>query len=355
MEASRTLARVDSSGLTEAEAAARLAERGSSARPATSRSYSSIVRANTLTVFNAILAFFGTLTLVFGDWRDALFLGILAANTAIGIGQEVRAKRALDRLAALVAPTGKVVRDGLVHPVPVDQVGRRRSGPAGSRRPGDRGRYAGVRRRRGTRRVQSHRRVDTVERATGERVYSGSFVAEGSGEFVVEAGGPESRAARLATVARALRHERSPLVRAMDRLLLGLAAVSVPLGLALVVAGAPPPDRRSRRANRDGIVSQPGPGGVNPVGKPYRGGVGREDGAARGARPAAQRDRVAGLGRPAVHRQDRHSHRGAAARRRPGASGWRHGDAAASRAEPLCRQLAVTQPDVAGHRRRAPE
>ena len=122
MEASRTLARVDSSGLTEAEAAARLAERGSSARPATSRSYSSIVRANTLTVFNAILAFFGTLTLVFGDWRDALFLGILAANTAIGIGQEVRAKRALDRLAALVAPTGKVVRDGLVHPVPVDQV-----------------------------------------------------------------------------------------------------------------------------------------------------------------------------------------------------------------------------------------
>nr|MBA2462017.1 hypothetical protein [Actinomycetota bacterium] len=50
--------------------------------------------------------------LTFGDWRDALFLFILLANSAIGIGQELRAKRALDRLAALVAPVATVVRDG---------------------------------------------------------------------------------------------------------------------------------------------------------------------------------------------------------------------------------------------------
>jgi cation-transporting P-type ATPase E len=49
-------------------------------------------------VFNLILAVAGALTLAFGDWRDALFLGILVANTSIGIAQEVRAKRALDRL-----------------------------------------------------------------------------------------------------------------------------------------------------------------------------------------------------------------------------------------------------------------
>ncbi len=54
----------------------------------------------------------GAATLLFGDWRDALFLGILLANAAIGIAQEVRAKRALDRLAALVAPEATVVRDG---------------------------------------------------------------------------------------------------------------------------------------------------------------------------------------------------------------------------------------------------
>lgn len=31
---------------------------------------------NVLTVFNAVLAGFGVLTLLFGDARDALFLGI---------------------------------------------------------------------------------------------------------------------------------------------------------------------------------------------------------------------------------------------------------------------------------------
>ena len=87
------------SGLTEAEARRLLKQRGPSRPPQTSRSYASIVRGNVFTVFNLILAVFGALTLAFGDWRDALFLGILVANSGIGIVQEVRAKRALDRLA----------------------------------------------------------------------------------------------------------------------------------------------------------------------------------------------------------------------------------------------------------------
>src|SRR4051794_12132936 len=109
-------------GLTEAEAARRLAAGGPRRRPATSRSYTSIVRANVLTVFNLILVAFGVVTLVFGDWRDALFLGILVANTAIGISQEVRAKRTLDRLALLVAPEALVVRDGGERRLPVEDV-----------------------------------------------------------------------------------------------------------------------------------------------------------------------------------------------------------------------------------------
>jgi cation-transporting P-type ATPase E len=109
-------------GLSEQEAALRLAERAPFEPPSSSRSYTSIVRANVLTVFNLILLVFGTITLAFGDWRDALFLGVLVSNSAIGITQEVRAKRALDRLAALVAPTGTVVRDGRTRAVPVDEL-----------------------------------------------------------------------------------------------------------------------------------------------------------------------------------------------------------------------------------------
>jgi magnesium-transporting ATPase (P-type) len=92
-------------GLTSAEAARRLAERPQM-RQATSRSYASIIRANVFTVFNLILLVAGTATLVFGEWQDALFLGVLVGNAGIGTAQEIRAKRALDRLSALVAPCG---------------------------------------------------------------------------------------------------------------------------------------------------------------------------------------------------------------------------------------------------------
>ena len=77
-----------------------------------SRSYASIVRANTLTIPNGILFVFGVLTITFGSWKDALFVGILVSNIAVGSFQEIRSKRALDRLAALVAPEAVVVRDG---------------------------------------------------------------------------------------------------------------------------------------------------------------------------------------------------------------------------------------------------
>src|SRR5665213_2525745 len=87
-----------------------------------SRSYASIVRANVFTVFNLILAVAGAMTLVFGDWQDALFLGVLVANAGIGSWQEIRAKRALDRLSALVVPIATVIRDGTPREVHVDGV-----------------------------------------------------------------------------------------------------------------------------------------------------------------------------------------------------------------------------------------
>ncbi len=90
-------------GLTEVEAERRLAARGSQHEERSSRSYRSIAIANTFTIFNLILAVFGAATIAFGNPRDALFLGILFANIGIGTFQEVRAKRALDKLAALIA------------------------------------------------------------------------------------------------------------------------------------------------------------------------------------------------------------------------------------------------------------
>lgn len=220
-------------GLTAAEAARRLRERGPRAADATSRSYRSIAIANTFTVFNLILFAFGVATITLGDPRDALFLGIVVANAAIGTFQEVRAKRALDRLAALVAPKATVIRDGRpveVAPedVVVDDLVVLR---AGDQVVAD-GRVVAA---EGLALDESNLTGESepVVRTPGQAVLSGSFATEGDGRYVATAVGPDSRAAQLAETARAFRHPRSPLEKAMDRLLIWLVAGMVPLGVAL--------------------------------------------------------------------------------------------------------------------------
>jgi cation-transporting P-type ATPase E len=223
----------DSRGLTEEEARRRLAERGHIEPPASSRSYRSIVRANTLTVFNAILVGFGVLTLLFADWRDALFLFILLANSGIGIAQEVRAKRSLDRLAALVAPTATVVRDGSARALRVEDVV---PGDLVELKPGDQVIADGeLEDASGLLLDESILTGESrpTPRGAGEDVRSGSFAVEGSGAYTVTAVGPDSYAERLAGEAREFRHPRSPLENSLNQLLLILVAVMVPLGAAL--------------------------------------------------------------------------------------------------------------------------
>jgi cation-transporting P-type ATPase E len=189
-----------------------------------------------LTVFNMILLVAGVVTLAFGAWQDALFLAILVGNTGIGIGQEIRAKRALDRLAALVAPSARVVRDGETRVVGVDELV-----------PGDL-----VELQSGDQVVADGRletasaltvdesiltgEAEAVGRRTGDEVRSGSFAVEGSGAYIVTEIGPESYAERIVGVARAFRHPRSPLERSLDRLLFVLVAVLVPLAIILGAA-----------------------------------------------------------------------------------------------------------------------
>src|SRR5690349_16581236 len=110
-------------GLSAAEVAERV--RGGKANVAddrTSRTLSEIMRANLLTRFNAILGTAFVLILVFGEGQDALFGFVLLFNVLIGVVQEYRAKRTLDRLAVLNAPRARVVRDGVVADVAVTDV-----------------------------------------------------------------------------------------------------------------------------------------------------------------------------------------------------------------------------------------
>src|SRR5712671_3193945 len=78
----------------------------------TSRSVAEILRANIATRFNLILGVLLAVILIAGQPQDALFGVVLVTNALIGIAQELRAKRTLDRLAVVSAPRVRVIRDG---------------------------------------------------------------------------------------------------------------------------------------------------------------------------------------------------------------------------------------------------
>jgi magnesium-transporting ATPase (P-type) len=176
------------------------------------------------------------LTIVFASWKDALFLGILVSNIVIGSFQEIRSKRALDRLAALVAPVAVVVRDGVDKRVPVEQVV---VGDAVRLAAGDQVIADGkVLTAAGLALDESNLTGESelATRGPGDNVWSGSFVVEGAALFEVTAVGPDSRAEKLTATARTFRHPRSPLERANDRLLLWLVVLAIPLSIGLAIS-----------------------------------------------------------------------------------------------------------------------
>ena len=223
-------------GLTSDEAAARRAALPAAPRARGSRSYASIVRENTLTLFNAVLGSLLVLTLAVGDPKDALFGGVIVANTLIGIVQEVRAKRVLDRLALLVAPRARVWRDGALAELPVDAVV---PGDVVRMEPGDQVVADG--------RVTSGRGLaldesiltgesDAVPREPGDPVLSGAYCVAGAGEYLVEAVGAESFAERLAAEARGAGSPLSPLQADVNRILRITVGAMAPLAVLLIAA-----------------------------------------------------------------------------------------------------------------------
>jgi magnesium-transporting ATPase (P-type) len=170
------------SGLTDAEVRERVARGRDNRVPrTTSRTVGQIVLANVLTPFNALLGGLLVLILIVGPIQDALFGGVLIANAAIGIVQEIRAKRTLDRLTLLSAPRSRVVRESVVREVPVADVVQ---DDVLDLRPGDQLPVDGVVLMSSGLELDESLLTgesDTVSKDSGDEVLSGSFVASGGG------------------------------------------------------------------------------------------------------------------------------------------------------------------------------
>ena len=101
------------SGLTAAQAAELLSGGwGNEAVASPTKSDKQIVRENVFTYFNLIFIILAVCLLVVGDWKDMSFLLIVAANTGIGIVQQIKSKRTIEKLTLLSEAKVPTVRDG---------------------------------------------------------------------------------------------------------------------------------------------------------------------------------------------------------------------------------------------------
>jgi len=166
----------------------------------TSRSVAEILRANIFTRFNLILGVLLAVILVVGEPQDALFGIVLVTNALIGIGQELRAKRTLDRLAVLSAPRVRVIRDGAPAEIAVEELV---ADDLVGLRAGDQLVADGVVRDSAS--LQADESLLTgesepVDKRAGDRLLSGSFVVAGSGDYQATGVGAEAYARKLAAL-----------------------------------------------------------------------------------------------------------------------------------------------------------
>ena len=222
-------------GLTSTEVSDRI-ERGltNHVDERTSRTFKEIVRANVLTRFNAMLAILAVAVLATGRFGDALFAIVLVLNALIGIGQEVRAKRTLDRLALLHAPTAKVVREGSVTEVSLGEVVL---DDLLELRIGDQVPADGIIRSSEGLEIDESTltgEADPVDKAIDDEVLSGTVVVAGTGRYQATAVGADAYIRKLAAEVKVFRRSGSELQSGINTLLIYITWVIVLVAPLLV-------------------------------------------------------------------------------------------------------------------------
>ena len=223
-------------GLTADQVAERVAAGRTNRVPdAPVRTLPQILRANVFSPVNGIMLALFAAILVAGFPRDGLFVGVVVFNAVIGVAQEIRAKRELDKLAVLSAPKARVVREGEVSEVVVSEVV---ADDVLELTPGDQVVVDGaVLTSSGLEADESllTGEADPIEKGPGDELLSGSFVAAGSGRFQATRIGAESYASTLSEEARRFTLVNSEMRRGIDTVLRWLIVIIPPASALLIL------------------------------------------------------------------------------------------------------------------------
>ena len=218
------------------EEARRLAAQGKANIPPknASKSVWQIWLSNLFTFYNMLNIVLAVLVATTGSYRNMLFLGIVICNFFIGTIQELRAKRTLDKLSVLTAPTARVIRDGAETVLPCRELvlGDVIILGAGDQVTAD-GTVLG-----GEASVNESLLTgesDPMPKSAGSRLFSGSFIVSGECAAVLTAVGADSYAEKLTEQARRRPTEKSVLKNTMIKIIKGVSAFIVPMGIITFV------------------------------------------------------------------------------------------------------------------------
>lgn len=221
-------------GLTQAQVDDRV-YRGlvNTAPESPSKSRKEIIYSNVLTYFNLIFFLIAILLILVGSFRDMTFLPIIAANTFIGIIQELHAKKVLDDLNILNAPKCRVVRDGKEDVIPAEDLvlddivvfG------AGNQIPADAVIEDGE--------VLVNESLitgeaDQISKKKGDELLSGSFIVSGECRARMDKIGKDSYVSLLSQKAKVMNDaESSEMIRSLNKLVKIVGILIIPIGIIL--------------------------------------------------------------------------------------------------------------------------
>lgn len=200
-----------------------------------SKTVKEIIKGNLFTYFNMVFAVLAVLLIIAGSFRNLTFLVVVVSNMLIGIIQEIRAKKVLDKLTVLEESKVRVVRDGKEQEISAKELVLDDIvlWSAGNQICADAILVKG-----GVSVNESllTGEADEITKNPGDTLMSGSFIVSGECYARIDKIGEDSYISRLTLEAKAMKHEeQSEMIRVLDRLVGVMGILIIPIGILLFV------------------------------------------------------------------------------------------------------------------------
>ena len=198
-----------------------------------SMSTSDIIRSNVLTYFNLIFFVIAAVLLLVGSYNNMTFLAVVFVNTVIGIAQELRSKRTLDRLTILAEPEVAVIREGHRKKIHSSELVRDDIAVfhAGNQICADAVICEG---QLVVNEALVTGEADEISKQPGDTLLSGSFVISGEAWARAERVGSDAFAAKLTKDAKKIKKQQQPgMIRSLTRLIQIVGVVIIPVAVLM--------------------------------------------------------------------------------------------------------------------------